>query len=371
MNRKNVSIGLPLALLASLASAAAIFAACQQYVSPPIATLNGLNQGVLSDSSAPLVLQFSKPIDFSTLSIKVIKFDPNAQGELADETGDPTVSLDPLFSHDDIDGDKFGTGTLDSTGTTYTIQPKARLPVGPKLAVLIEPGLTDVAHDNTATTTVRKRLLFAYSFTCAGTGTKILASGDYFFLLDVQNPVGTQIKVFGNLDVDPNTGKFAAQFTFAQRLTDPNRCSPACQSGNVCETLPGPPTCVVPSTRADSTADWPDFFPNPTPPVGYSFAANGCAEDQTGGATVTFSTEPANLVVEQPAVQINGLVLTAQFTKNAAGDLIGSGSVEGDNIVLGNSPLGPGTGTTIAQSIAASVAPPGIPTPTASPDSDF
>ncbi len=365
MNHKLLTLGITLTLTS------AIFAACQQYVSPPVATLNGLNQGVLSDPTAPLVLQFSKPIDFSTLSVKVIKFDPNAQGQLPDETGDPTVSLDPLFSHDDLDGDKFGTGTLDSTGTIYTIAPKARLPVGPKLAVLIEPGLSDVAHDDTATTTVRKRLLFAYSFTCSGTGTKILTSGDYFFLLDVENPVGTQIKVFGNLDVDQNTGKFAAQFTFAQRLTDPNRCSPACTNGNVCETLPGPPTCVVPSTRADSTADWPDFFPNPTPPVGYSFEANGCAEDQSGGGTVTFSTEPANMVVEQPAVQINGLVLTAQFTKNAAGDLAGSGSVSGDNIVLGNAPLGPGTGTTIAQSIAASVAPPGIPTPMTSPDADF
>lgn len=352
-------------------SLAAIVAACQTYVSPPVAVLNGLNQGVLSDPSAPLVLQFSKPIDFSTLSVKVIKFDPNAQGQLPDETGDPTVSLDPLFSHDNIDGDQGGAATLDSTGTIYTITPKARLPVGPKLAVLIEPGLSDVAHDDTAQTTVRKRLLFAYSFTCAGTGTQILTSGDYFFLLDVENPVGTQIKVFGSLDVDQNTGKFAAQFTFAQRLTDPNRCTPACTDGNVCQTLPGPSTCVVPSTRADSTADWPDFFPNPTPPVGYSFEANGCAEDQSGSNTVTFSTEPANMVVEQPAVQINGLVLTAQFSKDAAGDLTGSGSVAGDNIVLGNASLGPGTGTTIAQSIASSVAPAGIPTPASSPDSDF
>jgi len=359
-----------LSLILMLVVICAMSAACQQYVSPPSASLSSLNQGVLSDPSAPLVLQFSKPIDFSSLSIKVIKFDPNAQGQLPDETGDPTVSLDPLFSHDDIDGDKGGIATLDPNGMTYTIKPTARLPVGPKLAILIEPGLSDVDHEGTASTTVRKRLLFSYSFSCNGTGTTILTSGDYFFLLDVVNPVGTQIKVFGNLDVDQRTGKFAAQFTFAQRLTDPNRCSPACTGGNVCETLPGPPTCVVPSQRADATSDWPDFFPNPTPPIGYSFAANGCAEDQ-GNASVTFSTEPANMVVEQPAVQINGLVLTASFTKNAAGDLSGNGSVSGDNIVLGTAPLGPGTGTTIAQSIAASVAPPGIPAPTTSPNADF
>ena len=96
-----------------LVTICAMSAACQQYVSPPTASLSGLNQGILSDPAAPLVLQFSKPIDFSTLRVKVIKFDPNAQGQLPDETGDPTVSLDPLFSHDDIDGDKGGVATLD------------------------------------------------------------------------------------------------------------------------------------------------------------------------------------------------------------------------------------------------------------------
>ena len=359
-----------LVLALFVVSVAASVSACGNYTSPPVASISGLNQGVLSDPAAPVILQFSKPIDFSTLSVKIVKFDPNAEGQLADETGDPTVDLNPLFTHTDIDGDTGGVGTLDASGTTYSIKPAARLPVGPKLALLIEPGLSDVAHEDTASTTVRKRLLFAYSFACTGTGTQILTSGPYFFLLDVENPVGTQIKVFGDLNVDSASGKFVAQLTFAQRLTDPKRCSPACDNGNVCKTLPGPATCVVPSQRAGATTEWPDFFPNQTPPVGYSFTANGCAEDQPGG-TVTFATEPTNMVVEQPAVQINGLVLTAQFTKNAAGDLAGSGSVAGDNIVLGNAPLGAGTGTTIAQSIAASVAPPGIPAPTTSPDADF
>ncbi|MEO8877317.1 MAG: hypothetical protein ABI461_17110 [Polyangiaceae bacterium] len=358
------------AILSLVLAAVATSAACGKFTSPPIASISGLNQGVLSDPAAPVVLKFSKPIDFSSLKIKIVKFEPNAEGQLADETGDPTVDLAPLFSHDDLDGDQGGVGTLDATGTTYSIKTDARLPVGPKLALLIEPGLSDVGHEDTAVTTVRKRLLFAYSFSCSGTGTTILTSGPYFFLLDVENPVGTQVKVFGNLNVDSASGKFVAQFTFAQRLTDPNRCSPACENGNVCKTLPGPPACVVPSQRAGATSEWPDFFPNPTPPIGFSFTANGCAEDQMGG-TVTFATEPTNMIVEQPAVQINGLVLTAQFTKSAAGDLNGSGSVSGDNIVLGQGSLGPGTGTTIAQSIPASLAPPNIPAPTTSPDSDF
>ncbi|MGH7284724.1 MAG: hypothetical protein ACRELY_24630 [Polyangiaceae bacterium] len=334
-------------------------ASCGVYESPPVATISGLNQGLLSDPSVPLVIDFSKPVDLDTLQVKVVRFVPNAQGLLADETGDPTVSLDPLFSHDQIDGDIGGTATLDPTGMHFMITPAARFPVGPKLAVLIEPGLTDAAHDDTGTTAVRKRLLFSYSFTCSGAGTKVLTSGNYFFLLDVEEPVGTQIKVFGNLDVNPDTGKFVGQFTFAQRLTDPNRCSPPCDNGNVCKTLPGPPACVVPSERAGTTSEWPDFFPNSTPPLGYSFTVNGCAEDEPDG-TATFASEPANMVVQQPAVQINGLVLIASFSKDGRGNLIGSGSVTGDDIVLGNGSLGPGHGTTDAQSLPGDV-PPGIP----------
>ena len=155
--------------LSILVFAAALFcagASCGEYKSPRVATSSGQNHGIMSDPSVPLVIDFSKPIDFNTLQVKVIRFAPNPEGQLADETGDPTVSLDPLFSHDQIDGDLGGTGTLDPSGMHYAITPTARLPVGPKLAVLIEPGLTDAAHDDTGTTAVRKRLLFSYSFTC-------------------------------------------------------------------------------------------------------------------------------------------------------------------------------------------------------------
>ncbi|HEX7667625.1 MAG TPA: hypothetical protein VF407_24020, partial [Polyangiaceae bacterium] len=147
-------------------------------------------------------------------------------------------------------------------------------------------------------------------------------------------------------------GKFTGQFTFAQRLTDPNRCSPACTDGKVCKTLPGPPECVVPSERAGTTSEWPDFFPNATPPVGYSFTVNGCAEDQADG-TATFASEPANMVVKQPSVQINGLTLIASFAKDTSGNLTASGSVAGDDILLGGASFGPGHGTTVAQSLPA------------------
>ncbi len=350
-------------LLLLVAFAVVLTASCERYVAPPVATIEGLDNGLLTDPAAPLVIDFSKAIDPSTLSIEVIRFDPNADGQLPDETGDASVSLDPFFSHDPVNGDTGGTGTLDPTNTIYTITLPARLPVGPKLAVLVNPGLRDAAHDATAETEVRKRLLFAYSFSCSGTGTQ-LPSGAYFFLLDVEQPIGTQIKVFADLDVQATTGQFVGQFTFASRLTDPTRCSPACTDGDVCQTLPGPPMCVVPSTRAGSPSEWPDFYANDTPPVGFSFTVNGCAEDNPDGSS-SFSTQPADMVVQQPAVSVDGLVVIASFAKDPAGDLVATGGVTGDDIVFGTSSLGQGYGTVEAQFIPASEAPP-IPAPPAS-----
>lgn len=339
--------------LALLAVLTMLAASCETYIAPPVASIAGLDSGLLTNPAQPLVIEFSKPIDPTTLSIEVIRFDPNSLGQLPDETGDPTVSLDPLFSHDDVDGDKGGVGTFDSTNSVYTIAPSARLPVGPKLAVLIEPGLTDAAHDDTATTAVRKRLLFSYAFSCSGSGSKVLVSGGYFFLLDVVNPIGTQIKLFADIDIDPATGVFVAQFTQASRLVDPTRCSPACTGGDVCETLPPPSTCVVPSMRAGDASEWPDFYADSTPPVGYTLTVDGCAEDQPDG-TATFQTEPADLVVEQPAVSVDGLVVVGSFTLGADGVVTATGSVTGDDIVFGTSHLGAGSGDIDAQSVPAS-----------------
>jgi hypothetical protein len=354
-----------LLVLFVLASSAAVAASCQTYVAPPVATIEGLQNGVLTNPALPLVIQFSAPIDPSTLKLQVIRFDPNSDGQLPDETGDASVSLDPLYTHDDgadASGDTGGTGTLDPTHTVFTIKPLARLPVGPKLAVIIEPGLWDASHDATAQTAVRKRLLFSYAFDCSGSGTKVVTSGPYFFLLDVQEPIGTQIKVLADLDVDSATGRFVGQFTFASRITNPDRCSPPCTDGNVCETIPAPSMCVVPSTRAGSPDEWPDFYANSTPPVGFSFTVTGCAEDQPDG-TATLGTEPANMVVESPPVSVDGLVLITSFAK--MGDVIvATGTVTGDNIVFGTANLGSGHGDVLAQSIPASQAP-SIPAPPA------
>lgn len=335
-------------------------AGCQTYAAPPAPSIDGEHDGLLDDPAQPITIHFSKAIDPASLRVQVVAFNPDSNGLLADETGDSSVSLHPFFTHDPSDGDSGGSGVLSPDGTSFTITLLARLPVGPKLAVLVEPGLASSSGDSTA---VRKRLLFAYGINCK-TGTPgSFASGVYFFLLDVEEPIGTQIKLFASIEVDAQTGIFRAQFTRAGRIQDPARCSPACTGGNVCQTIPSE-TCVLPSTRAGSTDEFPDFFADPNPPVGYTLTATGCALDE-GSGQVAFTTAPADLVVQQPPVSVDGLVIIASFANDASGVSRATGGITGDDIVFGTSHLGSGHGTVNARFIPADKAP-SVPPPPAS-----
>ena len=350
------------ALLLSLAAAivALVVPSCETYVPPPVATIEGESDGVLADPSAPLVVQFADPIDVSTLTLEIAFYEVDADGNLPDERGDASTPLHLLFSHTPDDGDTLGTATLSDDRTTYTIASKAPFPVGTKLILLVEPGLSDGAGH---TTTYRQRIPFSFSFQCnGGAGTKVVTSGVYFFLLDVQEPIGTQIQIWASLDVDPATGLFTGQFTRAHRNPDGTRCSPACDSTTVCQTLPGPPACVIPSTRAGTVDEYPDWLPLADPPTGFSFTVKGCAEDQ-GDGTAALATAPADLIVQQPAVTVGGLTMSASFSADAQGAVRGTGALQSPDVELGTASLGQGQGTMTARSVSASDAPPDIPAP--------
>src|SRR5207244_6431647 len=103
----------------------------------------------------------------------------------------------------------------------FKITPLARFPVGTKLALLVEPG---VATKDGVATTARRRLGFSYSFDCkGGRGSSVLRNGPSFLLLDVEQPLGTQIQLWGWFGVDPKTGLFRGQFTNADRNLDRTR----------------------------------------------------------------------------------------------------------------------------------------------------
>jgi len=332
--------------------------ACERYEPPPTPVLEGLAGTELSDPKAPLVVDFGKPIDPATLRVKIAYDDTNVEGDLPDEDDDPSTDLRLILTHDDDDGDHGGHVDLDPSGATVRIVPDGALPVGPKLVLLIEPGLT--AADGRVRT-FRTRIPFSFRVQCgAGTRADKLTSGVYFLLLDVQEPIGSQIQLFGSLDVDPATGLLVGQFTNADRNPDGNRCPTPCGSEDACRLLPKA-ECVAPSTRAGTVDEHTDFVPNPTPPTGYSFFVEGCAADDPSGTALV--TAPATMVVESPPVTVAGLTMTAYFAPDDKGVMRATGSLVADAVSLGGNTIGPGKGTMTALRVADAEVPPGIPQP--------
>lgn len=357
------------AALIALASPALVIATgstgCETFVAPPEVTIRGAKDGVLTDTKAPLVLEFSKSIRKETLNLKVVALETDLEGNLADEQGDPTVELKSLFSYTQNPSEETGVEVLGGTAEILgddaglVIRPTAPLPVGQKLALLIEPGLTSRLEGRA--TTVRRRILFSYDFRCsAARPTKVMQSGIYFALLDIQEPVPVQIQLWGDLIVDPDTGVVRAQFTNADR-NPALKCPQDCGAEKVCRLLPAP-DCVVPSLKAGTVDEYPDFLPNVTPPTGYSLTVTGCAEDQDEN-TAAFVSAPANLVVQKPEVQVNGLILTAAFKKEPNGTVRSTGTVTGSEIVFGSARLASGRGTATIRTVPAAEAPKDIPPP--------
>jgi hypothetical protein len=333
--------------------------ACERYEPPPTASIDGLQGGLLFDSKAPLVISFGQPIDVSTLKLEVAAYETDLEGNLFDEDDNPDTELKVYVGHDPVDGDKGGHLDVDPDGTTVRFVPDSAFPVGPKLIVLVEPGLRGTGG---RTRNNRTRIPFSYSVKCtAGTRATNLKSGVYFVLLEVEQPLGTQIQLFGAIDVDPASGAFVAQFTNGDRNPDGTRCPSHCKDIDRCRLLPAP-ECVAPSLRAGTADEYSDFVPNAEPPTGYSFPLEGCAVDDGTGSGVI--TAPATMVVESPPVTVEGLTMTAFFGPDAKGTGVrATGSLTADAVFLGTGKLGAGKGSMTATFIPADQVPPNVPRP--------
>jgi hypothetical protein len=317
-----------------------LLSGCALYDPPPEPSLDGEVDGLIARGH-PLQVVFSEPIDPATLRLSVVPLVTDAEGYLGDEDAHPETQLDAFFTHDPAAGQSGGTGVLSADGTRFSITPAAPLPIGPKLAVLIEPGLGDLLGNDTG---ARQRLTFAYEFKCAGgQATSLLPDGGYFFLFDIEKPFAVQIQILADVRIDPATGELVAQFTNADRNKDPTLCPMPCEDTEVCRLLPEP-ACVLPSEKAGSVDEYPDFLPNPTPPTGFSFAVKGCAEDAGDGSAV-IATVPTSLVVQQPPVEAVDLAITCSFTAGADGVLRCNGSSGAKDVLIGGSSAGPAEGT--------------------------
>jgi len=344
-------------LFFSLASA--LVMGCETYDAPPAPSIEGGEDGVLEDPKAPLVLSFAEPVDPATIKVKIIRVATDIEGNLGDEDSDSATELNVLFSSDEL-GVVGGTAELLENNSKLVITPVAPLPVGSKLAVLVEPGLKDLQGQ---ATTARKRLSFAYSFKLeCNAPSAVFQSGYYFLLADIKAPLKVQVQLWAYFDVDPKTGAVHGQCTNADRNPDPNRCQPACESGLVCRKLPSP-ACIKPSEKAGTVDEYSDYVFNDVPPTGYTFALDGCVLDQPDGS-VGFVTAPTEVIVQQPAVTLRNVTLSASLSKDTNGVVRGGGSLAADEVLLGINPSGKGEGGLDIRAVSAEEAPKDLPKPT-------
>jgi hypothetical protein len=320
--------------------------ACIEFHAPPEPSLPQAQNGLLPDPTAPVVVAFDRPIDPSTVTLEIARDIVNDRGQLADEQ-DPPGTLSTLYTYDPIDGDSGGTSVLSDDNTVFTITPTFALPYSPALVVIVEPGLADAMYH--VPTVARRKLVFSYelNLTCDAPSMIMPAQANYFLLIDVAEPVGTQVKLFATIAVDMN-GEFTAAFSSATRNPDGTRCSPPCASTDACRTLPGPPACVAPSTPADSTDEYPDFVINEQ--NGFSFDAQGCVVDQSDG-TALFVNAPVDVFITSPNVTLRNTKLTASFALDGEGVLRGAGALTADDVLLGTIDSGPGSGQLTARLI--------------------
>lgn len=332
---------------------------CAVYEGPPQVTLEGITSGYLADTKAPVILDFSKPVDPATVRVKIVRRVVDTEGNLGDEDDRDDTTLDVLFSSDPEEGDTGGFAFLSDDHTQLTIKPKAAFSAGASLAILIEKGLSDTAGHATV---VRKQIVFAYDFGVkCDKPSEVFRSGTYFFLAEVKEPIGAQVRLFTVMDVDPATGAFVGRFTNAVRNPDPSRCTPACSATTVCRLFPAQ-ECVPQSQRAGTASEYPDYIPNSTPPVGFSFQTTGCVIDQPDG-TAAFITAPVDVVVQSPAVTLRNTQITGSFTPGPGGVLEGTGAISADDVLLGTTTSGAASGSMSAHSIPEAEVPPDVPQP--------
>lgn len=339
-------------------SIVAVTAACAKFDGPPEVRIQGGESGVLPDAAAPIKLVFNKPFKEGTLAFKIVPLTLDDEGNLSDEIPDEGArsELLSIFQYDANGAVAGGKAQIDPAAGTVTITPAGQMPIGQKLALLIEPGLQNLAG---VATTVRERIAFAFDLKCARKPITSFPSGAYFLALNVEKPLGAQIQLFGDFAVDQATGEFQAQFTNADRNPDKSRCkSVSCGPADACKTIPTE-ACVPPSEKVVTLEEFPDFVANAAPPTGYGVLADGCLAEQPDGS-IALATRSVDLKVTSPAVTVQGLTIVLNFKKDG-GVLRGTGGGTGIQTFLGTSPLGQAVGTVLARSITPEQTPPGVP----------
>jgi hypothetical protein len=183
----------------------------------------------------------------------------------------------------------------------------------------------------------------------------------------VESPLSAQLQLFFDLRVNAETGEWIGQLTNADR--DPSiDCSSfglSCEATQVCRTLPAP-ACVEPSLRAATVAEYPDFYPNYIPPVGYTFGGTGCARDVAEDRWAS-SNAPTDVVVQSPSITVKGISFNLELSLGHDGLLVGGGTLTAQQVFLGVVASGTGFGSAVMVQIPESEVPPDVPGPSIAP----
>lgn len=333
--------------------------ACARFDPPPTVELEGEQDGLLGDWGGPLHVRFSEAIEPDSLRVAVMHADLDAEGRLPNEDGDPATAPRVLLTNDpealpapcadagDCGDRPDGGAAFDLyANTLLRITPDEPPPLGPPLALVVEPGLRDADGNATG---VRARILFSYGAACheEPTAEASLPSGPYFFLMAMEPPpVAIQLQLFAWIDVDAATQRFSAQFTDGDRLPalGARDGCPACEGGLVCRLLPEP-DCALPSAELLSTDEWSDVLPVPEQPEGFSFTVRGCVRALAGGGSA-FSSDPFDIraMVGTATVDTRLTTFVGQFEPAADGRLRGAGRATVGDVALNGAFTGPTQG---------------------------
>ncbi len=343
----------------------ALFASgCTSFDAPPQAVVVGAVEGVLAEQPSPLHIQFNEPVDASTLNVKVIRFETDAEGRLFDEDNDDSSQLDVLFEHTAAGVDTGGIGRLDAARVNFTIDLAVTLPVAAPLALIVEPGLQD---DKGNAWAVRQLLVFTVAFNCGNDAPTAFPSAVHYMLAQVEEPIGAQLALMVDMRVDAASGRISAVFSDADRdpAIDCSKFGLSCKAEETCRSLPTP-ACVAPATQAATVEEYPDYVASPVPPTGFHFVVRACVQDQPDGS-FSFGNAPVDVHVTTPTVTVVGIVFNASFQLDDAGVLRGGGSFTSTDTVLGKGAPGasksPASGTVSSRVIPANEVKPGLPEP--------
>lgn len=315
---------------------------CQTFDPPPKVTIENVENGVMkTEPDAPFVLRFSEPIKRSTLKAKLVKAVLDPEGFLLDEKDPPDPAgflANTLVAFDGADPeneDKSFGATFALSDDNLSMEVTTGFEISAPYLALVEPRLEDKDGHFTLP---RQRLPF--TFQLEGGGPTTLPTGYYYWLFDIEPPpLQTQIQVYAYMQVDPATGQWRAIFTNGNRRPALN-ARPGCPSCSgetpVCALIPTP-RCLKPSEKQSALGEFVDFLPEPDPPDGYTFIADGFARDEPDGR-ITLGTAPfliditigtGNIHIEA----INTKVIGA-FDDDGTGRLVATGSISVDRVDL-------------------------------------